>query len=41
MFIDRDLNVAINIKNRTAGHPVLKAPACPMQWQDCEMRSPH
>nr|WP_293079290.1 zinc ribbon domain-containing protein [Okeania sp. SIO3B5] len=34
-------NAAINIKNREAGHPVLKARACPMQWQDCETRSPH
>ncbi|WP_366558307.1 transposase [Okeania sp. SIO3B5] len=25
IVIDRDLNAAINIKNRAAGHPVLKA----------------
>ena len=30
IVIDRDLNAAINIKNRAAGHPVLKARSCPM-----------
>ncbi|NER01837.1 MAG: transposase, partial [Okeania sp. SIO3C4] len=38
IVIDRDLNVAINIKNRAAGHSVLKARACPMQWQGYETR---
>ncbi|WP_367267937.1 zinc ribbon domain-containing protein [Okeania sp. SIO2C9] len=41
IVMDRDLNAAINIKNRAVGHPVFKARACPMQWQDCETRSSH
>ncbi|WP_367267743.1 zinc ribbon domain-containing protein [Okeania sp. SIO2C9] len=48
IVIDRDLfaqhdlgNAVVNIKNRAAGHPVLKARACPMQWQDGEEISPH
>ncbi|WP_375340061.1 zinc ribbon domain-containing protein [Okeania sp. KiyG1] len=41
VVIDRDLNAAINIKNRAAGHSVLKARACPTGYRDCETRSPH
>ncbi|WP_375341942.1 zinc ribbon domain-containing protein [Okeania sp. SIO3B5] len=39
--IDRDVNAAINIKNRAVGHSVLKARACPTGYRDCETRSPH
>ncbi|WP_366558234.1 transposase [Okeania sp. SIO3B5] len=41
VVIDHDVNAAINIKNRAAGHSVLKARACPMQWQGDETRSRH
>ncbi|MDY7004568.1 MAG: transposase [Cyanobacteriota bacterium] len=41
IVIDRDLNAAINIKNRAVGHSVLKARACPTGYRDCETRSPH
>ncbi|GFZ91522.1 RNA-guided endonuclease InsQ/TnpB family protein [Okeania sp. KiyG1] len=39
--IDRDVNAAINIKNRAVGHSVLKARACPTGYRDWETRSPH
>ncbi len=38
--IDRDLNAAINIKNRAVGHSVLKARGVLCFLQDCETRSP-
>ncbi|WP_367267819.1 zinc ribbon domain-containing protein [Okeania sp. SIO2C9] len=41
IVIDRDLNAAINIKNRAVGHSVLKARACPTGYRGYETRSPH
>ncbi|WP_366557630.1 zinc ribbon domain-containing protein [Okeania sp. SIO1I7] len=41
VVIDRDWNAAINIKNRAAGHSVLKARACPTEYRGYETRSPH
>ncbi|WP_367267918.1 zinc ribbon domain-containing protein [Okeania sp. SIO2C9] len=41
IVIDRDLNAAINIKNRAVGYSVLKARACPTEYRGCETRSTH
>ncbi|WP_363269028.1 zinc ribbon domain-containing protein [Okeania sp. SIO2B3] len=38
IVINRDLNAAINIKNRAVGYSVPKARPCPMQWQGRETR---
>ncbi|NEP79648.1 MAG: transposase [Okeania sp. SIO3B3] len=38
IVIDRDLNAAINIKNRAVGHSVFKARACPTEYRGCETR---
>ncbi len=41
IVIDRDLNAAINIKNRALGDSVRQARACPTGYRGRETRSPH
>uniref|UniRef100_UPI003433CE64 transposase n=1 Tax=Okeania sp. SIO2F4 TaxID=2607790 RepID=UPI003433CE64 len=38
IVIDRDLNAAINIKNRAVGHSVRQARACPTGYRGRETR---
>ncbi|NEP82347.1 MAG: transposase [Okeania sp. SIO3B3] len=38
IVIDRDLNAAINIKNRAVGHSVGQARACLTGYRGCETR---